>query len=289
MPVDPAHGEDIPTGRRLAAVLAGWFSIAVKGALAGLKRALSIGSAVGAFFSPPVNTAKILDDVTNVLTAEYSRGWLRSAKRRRAESLAPFEPPLGPTTRIPRIDTRIEDVLTKPVLLPKPPPIPPIRPPSIAAFPSPRPRVVADFNLLLPEVQQHVREYSFNLIRNVSQTTIELTRKAIYDAVAAGESYHDAAKRLEHIYSPKRARMIAQTEVSNALHSGQYHAGQAAGGWGVEWLISSDACEKICKPLGGQQRKYGEPFLPGIYHPTAHPWCRCAMRDIFRDPSGRTV
>lgn len=297
MPIDPEHGKNIPTGRRLAIVVGRWLGEWGKRVANWLRSWLPIGGAAGAAAIPPVPPVippQLVEQVADIVTVEYSRGWrgVRVPKRRREEEQLPWEKPKPKPARLPRPEPlnlapiepqepmiRVPKPLplvpepVAPVAAPvKPPPTPPIRPPLSSSFPR-GPRVVQDWNIVNDEVRQAAREYSYNLIRNVTQTTIDKTREAIAAAIDAGETYKDAAKRLVSIYGPKRARVIAQTEVTRAMHAGQMHAAKSAGCWGKEWLASADACDKCKDLMAVGPIPIDSEFAVGIEHPPGHPNC----------------
>jgi hypothetical protein len=112
--------------------------------------------------------------------------------------------------------------------------------------------------------------------------------------VATGESVIELTKRVNAVFDTAekwRARRIATTEASRAVHAAQIEAGRQSGvvtGW--RWLLSGDACpvcveiaEKVnAVRLGGSFATIGEhPTYSDIRHPPAHPHCMCALTPVL--------
>jgi hypothetical protein len=112
--------------------------------------------------------------------------------------------------------------------------------------------------------------------------------------VNQGESIEQLTKRVNAVFetaTKSRARTIAQTETSRAIHAAQDDAGRRSGvvtGW--RWLLSGDACP-ICVAIHARNPtvRIGEPFAiigknplySHIYHPPAHPRCNCDMVPVL--------
>lgn len=107
------------------------------------------------------------------------------------------------------------------------------------------------------------------------------TERGVGQAVARwvenGEPLDALIRDLEVFFSPKRASMIAATEVTRAYAEGSAQAFNESGVVKLmEWRTANDeiVCP-ICGALNGKRRKYGEPFDAAIPLPPAHPNCRC--------------
>jgi hypothetical protein len=107
------------------------------------------------------------------------------------------------------------------------------------------------------------RQYSAQLVREIEPTTREAVRQAVADWTASGEGVADLAERIRSLseagtsgaFSPYRARLIAQTESTNAFAAGNAQAWTAAG------------------------------VAPVAFTPAAHPHCRCRLQPV-RLPDG---
>ena len=128
------------------------------------------------------------------------------------------------------------------------------------------------------------------LDRALARTREELTE----GIVARGEALPALTKRLNAIFDGAaryRARAIAWTETSRAVHAAQEAAAVASGvvaGW--RWLLSPDACP-ICVAiaarapavrLGHAFAVIGDnPHYSLVKHPPAHVHCNCALEEVL--------
>lgn len=158
-----------------------------------------------------------------------------------------------------------------------------------------KPKRVSQFNVLLPEVIESIRNHVFLFVDETIQTSklqvdeaYDQTALDLADGISQGEATKSLNERIGKIFDdPMRAARIAQTEASRAMHNGQMLAAQQSGiVIGFKWLASSDACER-CLKLDGQVRKIGQPFYVDpkggpyavVKHPPLHPHCMCAMTE----------
>ncbi len=127
-----------------------------------------------------------------------------------------------------------------------------------------------------------------------------LTRRELVAGLFdAGEAVVKLAKRVNTIFDGAarwRARRIAASEASRAVHAAQETAGIEAGivaGW--EWLLSSDACP-LCLRVAADAKyvRAGEAFAvvgnhptyARVKHPPLHPGCQCAMVEVLKPEYG---
>lgn len=128
------------------------------------------------------------------------------------------------------------------------------------------------------------------------QDALAATRQALVDGVVTrGESVPVLTKKVNAIFDSAekfRARRIAQTEASRAVHAAQEEAGRQSGlvaGW--EWLLSGDACP-LCQTIGRRARfvQLGQAFAvvgdnptySEIRYPPGHPHCNCTIVEVLR-------
>jgi Phage Mu protein F like protein len=121
------------------------------------------------------------------------------------------------------------------------------------------------------------------------------TRAALHEGVVKeGESVEQLTKRINAIFDGAerwRARRIAQTETSRAVHAAQEAAAIQSGvvtGW--EWLLSGDACP-MCVAIAARARfvrlghafaVIGEnPHYSQVKFPPAHPHCNCTVNEVL--------
>jgi hypothetical protein len=138
------------------------------------------------------------------------------------------------------------------------------------------------------------------------ETTNQTTSKAIGEALADlrrelktgivdhGESLDQLTKRVKSIFteaSDDRARMIAASEASRAVHMAQLESARESGVVsGARWLLSSDACPQCHRiaatagtvPLGADFAVIGDhPVYKNIKHPPGHPACQCSLELVL--------
>ena len=143
-----------------------------------------------------------------------------------------------------------------------------------------------------------IREAAFNFSASTNKTTslkldaaLEALRaELIAGVVTEGESIAKLTKRVKSVFteaSTSRARRIAATEASRAVHSAALESAHQSGVvQGKRWLLSSNACP-LCHqlaassasvPLGNAFGKVGSnPAYSEIQCPPGHPGCRCSL------------
>lgn len=140
------------------------------------------------------------------------------------------------------------------------------------------------FNWQMTHAQalQAARDYSYELVRNLDETSLAVVRGAVADWVESGEPLAALRVRLEPTFGEVRARLIASTETTRAYADGAHRAYVASGVVGEEeWLTAVDdrVCP-ICGPLEGQRRRLNGTFPGGLSAPPAHPGCRCRVAGV---------
>lgn len=139
-----------------------------------------------------------------------------------------------------------------------------------------------------------------------SEKTLATTSLQIEDAIAKtraeliagvverGESVEALTKRINGVFDQAetwRARRIAQTETSRAVHAAQEQTAIASGvvaGW--KWLLSEDACP-LCKTIARRAPfvRLGQPFAitsddphyGTVKAPPLHPHCNCTVTEVL--------
>lgn len=140
------------------------------------------------------------------------------------------------------------------------------------------------------EALYHVKEYNFELIRNVNNDLREQIRETIFQAVAEGEGYLATMRRLRElplepingISLRTRAEMIARTETMRAIHTGTLQSYANYGVDKVEINTSHDGlvCNYCLDLEDGNPYSLSEAqrLLP------AHPNCRCNYSAYIPEP-----
>jgi len=143
-----------------------------------------------------------------------------------------------------------------------------------------------DWGLLRAEVVPQVRRLAIALANDITESSRRRIRAAIERGVTRGQSVHQIATELRQEWmDPAKARVVAQTETSRAMHAGQGDGYKADGVAQWELLVSSDACD-LCKSLAGKVVNVGEPLYVAptgnpayrvVRHAPIHPHCYCTM------------
>ena len=143
--------------------------------------------------------------------------------------------------------------------------------------------LMLDWTLVNQAAADWARQYTFELVKGITKTSRKALQTQLANWIESGEALPDLARRLETIYGPVRAEMIAVTEATRAYAEGNTKT------WGISDVVEArrwntanddDVC-RICAPLNGEVRKLGEAFTGGIENPPAHPRCRCWVTPVI--------
>jgi HK97 family phage portal protein len=141
---------------------------------------------------------------------------------------------------------------------------------------------------------RYARQRAADLLRldgpkNIVELTRERVRQAIADTIAAGGGVRDLKNRLrqDYAFSPKRAELIARTELAFAQSDATVKSFQSQGHEGLQWHWPAGADEDgVCDLNDGEIRRLGEAFPSGHFAPPAHPGCRCSalpVREVVQE------
>jgi SPP1 gp7 family putative phage head morphogenesis protein len=129
-----------------------------------------------------------------------------------------------------------------------------------------------------------LQNYSFGLIRDLSEETRNDLRAELQRGILQGEGSSKLAKRVKEVMetSKKRAIMIARTESSRAENMGTLEAYKQSGLKGKKVFIATkgDRTCEICKNLDGKEILLDAKFKykgEEWFAPPVHPSCRCAI------------
>jgi len=158
------------------------------------------------------------------------------------------------------------------------------------------------FSVVNPNTRQAVEKSTLEFCESTNATThLELTealrktREAISEGlIARGDSVADLTKRINDIFSGAetwRARRIAATEASRAVHAAQEMSAvdsDVVTGW--KWLLSEDACP-LCQTVARRVPavRLGQPFAvignnpayATIKFPPLHVSCQCSVQEVL--------
>ena len=131
------------------------------------------------------------------------------------------------------------------------------------------------------EALEFAARYTYELVRNIDKTTIEVLRKQVSAFIETpGMTIGDLADSLP--FGDRRSLTVAVTETTRAYAEGQKLAGEQLKKDFPDvkvtktWFTNNDekVCE-ICEPLNMTTVEFGETFPGGLDAPPAHPNCRC--------------
>ncbi len=167
------------------------------------------------------------------------------------------------------------------------------------------PRVGLDphtFSVVNPHTERMIQTAALEFCQSTNQTTslqldeaLEKTREELHAGVVdKGESVEKLTRRINSVFDSAekwRARRIAQTETSRAVHAAQEQAAIQSGvvtGW--TWLLSADACP-LCNTIARRAPavRLGHAFAvigssaaySQVRHPPAHPYCNCTLQEVL--------
>lgn len=149
--------------------------------------------------------------------------------------------------------------------------------------------VGVDFALVNTWAADFAKSYTYELVHDITQATMDVLREKVNSWVATGIPLDDMIKELAStgLYDDYRAFMIATTEITRAYGEGNLEAWELSGVvQQVQWMTANDeiVCP-ICGELDGQTADLGEEAFEGyegnVSNPPAHVNCRCWLRPIW--------
>lgn len=122
------------------------------------------------------------------------------------------------------------------------------------------------------------------LVKRVSDSTREMLRADIAQAMEEGMSNNKLADLIEANYgfSEARSMTIARTETAYADIEGNMQAYKHIGVDSKQWITGAECCDE-CKELDGKIVQLNEEFDGGVSAPPLHPNCRCDVLPILGD------
>jgi len=149
--------------------------------------------------------------------------------------------------------------------------------------------ITFDMAVISEEAVRWAREYTYDLVRGLTDTTRNLVQQATSTWFETpGMTLGDLTRLLDPAFGPVRAEMIAVTEVTRADSAAVNQQQQLLAEQGIEmrrvWTTRHDevVCE-ICGPLNGLPEEDWKVMFPE--GPPAHPNCRCGALLSVQDAS----
>lgn len=164
-----------------------------------------------------------------------------------------------------------------------------------------------DWRVASPHLTAKIQQAALSFSASTNATTsksIDVALTALRAAFLAGvvdegETLAQLTRRVGEIFEHAetyRARRIAATETSRAVHAAQMQAGVDSGVVaGYEWLVSGDACP-LCRKVAAEARRVrlGDDFAvvgthpeySHVKHPPLHPGCQCTAVEVLTPEYG---
>jgi SPP1 gp7 family putative phage head morphogenesis protein len=136
----------------------------------------------------------------------------------------------------------------------------------------------------------YAKERGSTLITDISESTRNMIKKDIAQALESGASNDVLAAVLErgYAFSPERAEMIARTETAFADVEGNIEAYKQSGQVsGKQWITGAGCCE-LCDELDGKIVPLNKAFPGGRNGPPLHPNCRCDVLPVLIPKKDKT-
>lgn len=125
------------------------------------------------------------------------------------------------------------------------------------------------------------REYRYNQIKGITDTTRKQVQEAMVDWIRSGQSLDVLEQTMAGIFGTARAARIAATEVTRAFSIGNQAAWESTGFVSqVEWMTSND--EKVC-PICSEREgeRFGVEDTDAFPPNSSHPGCRCWTQPVL--------
>ena len=133
---------------------------------------------------------------------------------------------------------------------------------------------------------EYAKERGAELVTRISESTREMLRADVAQALEDGDSNEELAATLEDSYgfSADRAEVIARTETAYADVAGNLEAYRASGVVAEKKWITGEGCCDLCDELNGETIGIDEDFEfdgESVDGPPGHPNCRCDVVPIL--------
>lgn len=143
------------------------------------------------------------------------------------------------------------------------------------------------FDIFSKAARDYAEERGGELVTDLSDSTREMLRSSVAEAIENGQTNSQFAKDLmdNYAFSEERALTIARTELAFADVAGHKESSSAAGAVGKRWLLSSDHdFEDECNDNEEEDViAFDDLFASGDDFPPSHPNCQCDFEAIYAD------
>ena len=144
--------------------------------------------------------------------------------------------------------------------------------------------VGVDWALVNTAVQEWARQYAYDLVTKITDTTRRFVQETVAAWIESGAPLDDLIDSLAPMFGSVRAEMIAVTEITRAFAEGNMALWSSSGVVsGKQWMTANDelVCP-ICGVLDGNVVALDADFDDGSFAPPAHVRCRCWMQPVVR-------
>ena len=150
-------------------------------------------------------------------------------------------------------------------------------------------QVDADTDVMLDQANEQAiawaQEHAAELVRGLDQTTRDMVRTLVGEALEQGWSNDTLADELEgsEAFDDARSERIARTETAFADVSGNLIGWKASGVVeSKQWIVGAGCCDE-CEELDGETVDLDGTFSDGSDGPPAHPMCRCDVLPVVKE------
>ena len=140
---------------------------------------------------------------------------------------------------------------------------------------------LADFDKISAGVSRFARDYRYNWIKGITDTTRKQTQNAIADWISSGSPLSVLEATLEPIFSSARASRIASTEITRVFAEANHATWESTGIVdSMRFNTSEDdrVCE-TCSPHDGEHIGIGDIDST----PPLHVNCRCWLSPVVNE------
>jgi F like protein len=143
------------------------------------------------------------------------------------------------------------------------------------------------FDVFSEAARDYAEERGGELVTDLSDSTREMLRSSIAEAIKNGQTNTQFAKDLmdSYAFSEERALSIARTELAYADVAGHKETSSKAGAVGKRWLLSNDHdFEDECNDNAEEDViAFDDLYQSGDDFPPSHPNCQCDFEAIYAD------
>lgn len=141
-----------------------------------------------------------------------------------------------------------------------------------------------DWALVNEVARNWAREYTYNLVGGITDTSRKFLQKELDEWIQSGQPLDELIKQIEPMFGKNRAEMISVTEITRAFASGNLASWKTSGVVdGKKWMTAQDelVCP-ICEPLANTEAGLDGNFEGGLDSPPAHVRCRCWVQPVVK-------